>query len=653
MTGESARKQRLKLASELHPSLGPTVRVDGTHFRVWANNATRVDVISEADGRVSPLNGDSQGYFEGVVGGMTAGHRYKYRIDGGEAFPDPASRFQPEGPHGPSEIVDPTAYQWGKEETEWPGYRIDGQVLYELHIGTFTPLGTFLSAIAEFARLRQLGITVLELMPLAEFSGDVGWGYDGVDLYAPFHHYGSPDNLREMVDAAHRHGMALILDVVYNHLGPDGNYLPFFSKDYLQKRDTEWGAAINFDGENSLAVREFFLANAEMWISEYHFDGLRLDATQAICDNGRHGTHIIQEICQRVREAGGGRETVVLAENEPEDCSLITPVDEGGYGLDAVWNDDFHHSAIVALTGRREAYYSDHLGRPQEFISAAKYGYLFQGQYYAWQEDARGTSSLNYPHHAYITFLENHDQVANYGRSLRVHLLTSPSRYRAITALWLLGPGTPMFFQGQEYGSTRPFYYFAGHEGELGEAISKGRAEFMLQFGSQDTDEMKQCFVEPSDPRTFEWSKLDPEEQTKYPQIVRLHKDLLALRKHDPVLSRTGRGLVDGAVLEANSFVLRFLTHDAQDRLLIVNLGAGVDLPHAPEPLLAPPRGCQWNVVFSSEKCAYGGNGASAPYRFGALQLQAECTQLLVPERTAHRQEPDPQKTGNPDHKPS
>jgi len=628
--------------------LGATPRADGTHFRVWAPLAKKVEVVLENREERFSLEPERESYFSGLFPEVVAGDRYKFRLDGGESFPDPVSRYQPEGPHGPSQIVDPAAYQWSAAEDGRPGVSIDGQVLYEFHVGTFTSEGTYLAAIREFARLRDMGITVLECMPLAEFAGDVGWGYDGVQLFAPFHRYGTPDDLRRMIDAAHQHGLGVILDVVYNHLGPDGNYLTKFSQDYFSREDTEWGDAINFDGRNSLPVREYFRTNAVYWINEFHFDGLRLDATQSIHDNGSHGQHIVAEICWAARQVAGGRETLIVAENEPQDCRLICPVEQNGFGLDGVWNDDFHHSAVVALTGRREAYFSDHLGLPQEFISAAKYGYLYQGQYYAWQKKPRGTSSLRFDAKAFITFLENHDQVANFGSSRRMRSLSSPARYRAITALWLLSPGTPMFFQGQEYGAETPFCYFAGHKGELGEAVNKGRREFLLQFASHDTEEIKACFRDPGDPETFRCSRLDATEQNGHTEIVRLNSDLLALRRNDLVLS--GSYEIDGAVLGVSCFVLRYLSPTYEnDRLVVVNLGTGVDLPHLPEPLIAPPAGCEWQICWSSESPAYGGDGAAAPGRFGAWQVPGECAQLLVPVRVTAPSKPEKAKSGAPE----
>ena len=604
---------------------------EGTRFRVWAPIARAVDVVLEGYNSRYPLSVEEDGYFGGLVTNARRGDRYKFSLDGGDAFPDPASRYQPEGPHGSSQIIDPGSYVWSKDESNWRGISLERQVLYEFHVGTFTPEGTYLAAIGEFSRLRDIGITVLECMPLAEFAGNAGWGYDGVDLFAPFHGYGHPDDLRRMIDAAHQHGLGIILDVVHNHLGPDGNYLSKYSNHYFSETKTEWGQATNFDGDSSLPVRNFFLANVAHWIAEYHFDGLRLDATQSIYDNGSHGVHIISEIGQCARESAKGRRVIVVAENEPQDCSLIRPVDENGYGLDAVWNDDFHHSAVVAMTGRREAYFGDHLGNSQEFISAAKYGFLYQGQYYSWQKRPRGTPSFNINPKAFVTFLENHDQVANFGISQRLRQLSSPSRYRAMTALWLLSPGTPMFFQGQEYGAQTPFSYFADHTGELAQAVTQGRANFMLQFADQDTLEMKLFSANPEDPQTFMRSHLDPSEQQKFPEIVRLHTDLLNLRRSDPVFNGSIDSFCDGAVLGERCFVLRFITSAKEDRLLVVNLGVSLDLPHLPEPLVAPPAGCNWQVRWSSEWPIYGGYGSYDPGRFGSWQVVGECTQLLIP----------------------
>lgn len=626
--------------------IGASLTAEGSQFRVWAPQARQVDVVLTKRGQRHSLTADENGYFIGHIRDVRAGERYRFSLDGGEAFPDPASRYQPDGPHGDSEVIDSQAYRWSESESKWQGISLRGQVFYELHIGAFTSEGTFAAAIAEFRRLCELGVTVLECMPLAEFAGKTGWGYDGVALFAPFHHYGHPDDLRRMIDAAHQNGLGVILDVVYNHLGPDGNYLVKYSDSYFSRNDTEWGRSINFDGDNSTPVREFFIANAAYWISDYHFDGLRLDATQSIRDNGSHGTHIIAEIGRAARKSAGSRSIVMVAENEPQDSCLICPIEENGFGLDAVWNDDFHHSAVVALTGRREAYFTDHVGRPQEFISCAKYGYLYQGQYYSWQQKPRGTSSLKLDSSAFFTFLENHDQVANFACSYHLRLLCSPARYRAMTALWLLSPGTPMFFQGQEYGAETPFHYFSDHTGDLAQAVTRGRRQFMLQFADQDTAEMRACSPDPQDPETFLRSRLDPSDQQKHPEIVRLHTELLRLRRDDPVLNHSIVSFVDGAVLSDDCFVLRYVTSVRADRLLVVNLGVTIDLPHLPEPLVAPPAACVWNAAWSSESPEYGGCGSYIPDRFGPWHVVGECAQLLIAVKSAASFHPEEPKSG-------
>ncbi len=325
------------------------------------------------------------GYFSGVAPHARAGSRYKYVLDGSEACPDPASRSQPEGPHGSSAVVDASSFRW--TDQNWRGVALPHQVIYEMHIGTFTKQGTWSSALAELPHLAETGVTVLELMPVAEFPGRFGWGYDGVQWFAPAHIYGPPDDFRRFVDRAHSLGMGVILDVVYNHLGPDGNYLAKFAPQYFCEKTTDWGPAINFDGDDCGPVREFCIANACYWIDEFHLDGLRLDATQDIHDSSED--HILRAMAREARKRAAPRDLIFVAENEPQEVKLVKAAERGGYGLDGLWNDDFHHSIMVALTGRNEAYYSDYLGTPQEFISSMKYGYLYQGQRYKWQKAAQ------------------------------------------------------------------------------------------------------------------------------------------------------------------------------------------------------------------------------------------------------------------------
>ena len=607
----------------------------GVHFRVWATRCQRVTVcIESSDNPGAPLLTatlipEHDGYFSGVVPTASTGMLYRYGLDDeADLYPDPASRFQPHGPHGPSEIVDPQTFQW--TDQSWPGVHLEGQVIYEMHLGTFTPEGSWEAASRELQELAELGITLIEVMPIADFAGRYGWGYDGVDLFAPSHLYGSPDDCRRFVDRAHALGLGVILDVVYNHVGPDGNYLLQFSPDYFTDRyTTDWGSAINFDGEHSGPVREFFLANAGYWIDEFHFDGLRLDATQDIYDQS--SVHILAAIAQQVRRSARGRGTVLVAENEPQHTILVRSPAQGGYGFDALWNDDFHHSAMVALTSHNEAYYTDYRGTPQEFISALKWGYLYQGQWYKWQEQRRGTPTFGLKPATFVTFIQNHDQVANSSNGLRCHQLTSPGRYRAMTALTLLGPGTPMLFQGQEFAASSPFLYFADHNEHLAPLIRRGRAEFLRQFPSIACPEMESRLPDPGNPETFERSRLDLSERHRHPEAYMLHRDLLRLRRQDPALSSQRPGGVDGAVLGPDAFVVRFFAQGGDDRLLVMNLGRDLHFDPAPEPLLAPPENLRWKILWSSEAPCYGGSGTPPLETEDNWHIPGEAAVVLIP----------------------
>jgi maltooligosyltrehalose trehalohydrolase len=585
--------------------VGAEVSGDGVHFRVWAPERKSVDVvIGTADAR--PLEREASGYFSGLLTGVIAGDLYRFRLDNGEPLPDPMSRFQPRGPHGPSQVIDPACFAWS--DSSWLGAALEGQVIYEMHIGTFTREGTWQAARRELAELADVGITVAEIMPVADFPGRFGWGYDGVGWFAPVAIYGEPDDFRSFVDEAHRVGIAVILDVVYNHIGPDGNYLHEFSKDYFSSRyENEWGEALNYDGKNCGGLREFTTTNAAYWADEYHLDGLRLDATQQIFDASPE--HIMTALAKSMRAAAGKRKVFIVAENESQCAMLARSPDRGGYGLDGMWNDDYHHAARVAVTGRKEAYYTDYCGKPQELISAVKFGFLYQGQRYQWQFKRRGAPAWDLEPWQFVTYLDNHDQIANSGRAERLHQLTSPGRFKAITALLLLAPGTPMLFQGQEFAASSPFYFFADHTGELPGLVREGRVQFLAQFPSLAQPGMRAYFTDPCALVTFEGCKLDFTERHKHAPIYQLHKDLLRLRREDGVFGAR-RARVEGAVLAEEAFVLRFFGEaPGNDRLLLVNLGADLHLASAPEPLLAPPEGKLWELLWSSEDPLYGGAG--------------------------------------------
>ena len=651
MNGPPALFKSDLLTDRTHLPIGALPLPDdaGASFRVWAPERNAVEVTLETGSgmRHHALQKDAQGYFAGHVHEARVGSRYRLRLDGGAAYPDPASRFQPEGPHGPSEVVDPSCYAWA--DAAWRGLPLAGQVLYELHVGTFTREGTWAAAMRELPALAELGITAIELMPVAEFPGRFGWGYDGVGWFAPSHLYGTPDDMRRFVDRAHALGIGVLLDVVYNHFGPDGCYLREFAPTYFStSRRSEWGDTPNFDGPGAHGVRHLVLANVVHWIGEYHLDGLRLDATQSIFDDST--PHILDEIGDCVRHSAGPRATLVVNENEPQHAKLVRPREDGGHGLDMVWNDDWHHSAVVAATAQDEAYYTDHRGTAQEFVSAAKYGFLYQGQWYRWQAQRRGAPAYDIAPLRFVHFLENHDQVANSGRGERLHRQCSPGRWRALTALQLLGPQTPMLFQGQEFASSAPFLFFADHRPDLAAQVLKGRREFTSQFANLAPAEVCETLAVPHEALSFESCRLDHGERHHgaHRQAWELHRDLLALRRTDPCLRRAQQQRhVDGAVLSPDAFVLRFFGDTpGDDRLLVVNLGRTLHLDPVPEPLLAPPASGAWQVAWSSQEPRYGGLGAlppdvpeadrrvpgrDVPRPFDNWRVQGETAVLLAP----------------------
>ena len=609
----------------------------GVHFRVWAPEKKTVKLVMNAQGKDADpqteieLQSEGNGYFSIMSPDACAGSLYRYLLDDDpQPYPDPASRFQPQGPQGPSQVVDALSFEW--TDAAWPGIEAHGQVIYEMHIGTFTHEGNWLAAAKELPELAALGVTVLEIMPVADFPGRYGWGYDGVNWFAPTRLYGTPDEFRYFVDQAHAVGLGVVLDVVFNHLGPDGNYLSKFSSDYFTTRyRCDWGDPLNFDGPNSGAVREYVLANSAYWIKEFHLDGLRLDATQQIYDSSAE--NIIAAIVQAVRGAGAPRKTFIVGENEPQDAKLFLPPKHGGFGLDALWNDDFHHTAMVAMTGRADAYYSDYRGVAQEFISTLKRGFLYQGQWYSWQKKTRGTPGLDMLPAKFVNFIQNHDQLANSGSGKRVHVLTSPNRYRALTTLFLLAPQTPMLFQGQEFAASSPFFYFADHKSEIADLVARGRAESLAQFRALATPEMQARLPDPGDPQTFTASKLDLNERNQHQEEYALHRDLLSLRRNDPVFQASQQShRIDGAVLSQDAWVIRFFGENpGDDRLLLVNLSRDLHLIPAPEPLLAAPKGCVWDAMWFSDDPRYGGMGMPPWPMKGLWYLQGESAVVLHP----------------------
>jgi maltooligosyltrehalose trehalohydrolase len=502
---------------------------------VWAPDATTIEVeFQSPELTPSPLERFPDGTFGGLIRSISVGTRYRYRIDGGQSFPDPASRFQPEGVHGPSEVIDPSGFPW--TDAGWDGVARADLVVYELHVGTFTPEGTFAAAAEQIPHLVQLGVTAVELMPVADFPGSRNWGYDGVDLFAPARCYGRPDDLRRFVDAAHRVGLAVFLDVVYNHLGPEGNYLPTFSRYYFSDtHESPWGKGLNFDGPKSSMVRQFFIENALHWIHEYHIDGLRLDATHAIVDEDPR--HFVAQLTARVREASR-RPVYVIAEDHRNLAYMIRPEGEGGWGLDGVWADDFHHKVRVALAGDNEGYYRDYTGSMPNLARTLNQGWHFTGQYSGYLHEHRGTDPTGIPPRRFVFCIQNHDQIGNRAMGERLHHQIALPAYRAATVLLLCAPATPLLFMGQEWATTAPFLYFTDHPEALGKLVTEGRRNEFRHFSAFSDPEARERIPDPQALTTFTGSRLEWSEIKREPHAstLRLYKRLLALRRQEPAI---------------------------------------------------------------------------------------------------------------------
>ncbi len=611
--------------TQLQP-LGAHVDADGVSYCVWAPDQSNVLALIERKGTTTELalERDEQGFWRGRDPYGRAGDLYQFRLDGNRRLPDMASRFQPQGVHGPSECIDPTKYRWRANWTR-PAWR--GQTSYELHIGTFTPEGTFRAAIKKLDHLCELGVDAIELMPVGDFAGDRNWGYDGVSLYAPARCYGRPDDLRALVDAAHARGLAVILDVVYNHLGPSGNYLAAYSTDYFNpSRTTPWGPALHLDGPNSAPVRAFLVGNAAYWFDEYRIDGLRLDATHAIPDESR--PHLLEEITAAVHARGG----FVIAEDERNSSELLRTAEGKGYDLDAAWSDDFHHQVRVALTGKRRGYFSSYGGTAAEVADVLAHGWTYRGQPFSfWQNKPRGGPCDHLPAKAFVLCIENHDQVGNRAKGERLEHLISPEQFRAATMLLCLSPYAPMLFMGQEWAASSPFQFFTDHEGELGRQVSAGRKREFAQSGlNHDGDDVP----DPQALSTFTDSKLDwaERDQSSHASVLALHRAVL----------RERRTWLSGAVLDrgrwqvhsAGDWIAVRYTLPEGDRMLLVALNSAVPLGVEWPEAFRPPEGTGWHVVLHSNEPEFGG---AAPTAIEAGELTGPGAAWLV----ALEDEPD------------
>ena len=488
-------------------------------FRVWAPQKKRVELV--VDGRRVGMTEVEGGWWKATVEQARAGSRYGYLVDGGELRPDPRSASQPDGVFGLSEVIDHSGFQW--RDGGWSRAPVEGSITYEVHVGTFSAAGTFDGAIQHLDHLVDLGVTALELMPVVEFAGDRGWGYDGVDLYAPHHAYGGPDGLKRLVDAAHARGVAVVLDVVYNHLGPAGNFLPEFAPYFTDRHRTVWGSGLNFDGRDSAEVRRFFIDNALMWLRDYHVDGLRLDAVFAIVDSSER--HFLEELAGEVHGAGG----FAVAESDLRDPRLVRPPDAGGFGLDGIWSDDWHHALHSVVTGERNGYYSEFGASWSKLDLALRQGWVRRG--------IAGVAP-----HCFVVATQNHDQVGNRAAGERLAALVDGTRLRAAAALLLASQFTPLIFMGEEWAASTPFQYFTDHDAELGRAVSEGRKHEFSSFGWKPAD-----VPDPQSPATFERSKLKWGELDESPHRAMLdwYQALVALRRRAPLDGEPPRVEVD------------------------------------------------------------------------------------------------------------
>nr|WP_245430835.1 malto-oligosyltrehalose trehalohydrolase [Rhodoplanes roseus] len=564
-----------------NPQFGPRLEGDATRFRLWAPKHEQVILDMPAMRRQTPMQRTEQDWHEVVVDDAGPGTLYRFVLPDGLAVPDPGSRFQPEDVHGPSEVIDPTAFPW--TDAGWRGRPWEEAVVYELHVGTFTPDGTFRAAIDKLDHLVALGVTAIELMPVADFPGQRNWGYDGVLPFAPDAAYGRPDDLKALVDAAHAKALMVLLDVVYNHFGPDGNYLAAYAPIFTERHHTPWGAAVNFDADGADTVRALVLENAVSWIDEYHFDGLRLDAVHAILDDSEH--HILDEIARTVRAAAPDRHVHLMLENEENDAELLTRDNHGRPGLyTAQWNDDVHHVLHCAASGESGGYYADYAGDTDKLGRALAEGFAFQGETMPYRGSARGTPATGLPTTAFVAFIQNHDQVGNRAFGDRITAFARADAVRAIVSVYLLLPQIPMLFMGEEWGAAQPFPFFCDFAEPLASAVRDGRRAEFARFPEFQDPAQRDRIPDPTMPDTFLSAKLDwtAPSRKEHAAWLALYRDLLAIRHREIVPRLRGTGAGRYAVLRQGAVQVEWSLGGSTLRL-VANLSAdpldGVAVP--------------------------------------------------------------------------
>lgn len=570
---------------------------DTVRFSVWAPRVNRLAVRFFSPSWTVRMERHADGLHTATVRELKPGSRYHYVLDDKHARPDPVSRFQPDGVHGPSEIVDPRQFVWTDER--WTGVQLRDLILYELHPGTFTPEGT-LTAIGSYLDYlkNDLGVTAIELMPVAEFPGASNWGYDGTHPYAPHSAYDGPQSLKTLVNACHEKGLAVVLDVVYNHLGPEGNYLSEYGPYFTDRYKTPWGQAVNFDGDGSSEVRRYFIDNALYWVTEYHLDGLRLDAIHGIFDDSP--THILQDLTEAVHAQAKalGRTVLVIAESDLNDNRVITDIKDGDWGLDAQWSDDFHHALHALLTREHSGYYQD-FGSLSELKTAITDGFVYQGQFSQYRQRPHGTPSRHLPGERFIICSQNHDQVGNRAHGERLSTLVPFAALKLAAGMVLCSPNIPLLFMGEEYGETAPFLYFTSHtDPALAQTVREGRRREFAQFVCEKE------IPDPQDPQTFVRSRLNHalRGEVPYCALLRFYHDLIAVRKHSPALRNCNKEYLEVITIPERRVLLMLRWQPQEETLLLIASFAAE--PVAIVPPLPPGR---WHKVIDAAAKKYGG----------------------------------------------
>jgi maltooligosyltrehalose trehalohydrolase len=582
--------------------LGADISKDGVRFRVWAPRVSSLSlrVLGKPDDL--PMIAEEKDFYTLFVKDLEPGARYLYVLDGEYTRPDPVSRFQPEGVHGPSELIDPNDFPW--QDRDWKGMSLEEMIFYEIHTGTFTREGSFEAIIPSLDYLKNdLGVTAVQLMPVAQFPGERNWGYDGTHLYAPQNSYGGPEGLKRLINACHQKGLAVILDVVYNHLGPEGNYLANYGPYFTDRYKTPWGSAINFDGPESDEVRNFIINNALYWVAEYHVDGLRIDAIHGIFDFSAR--HILYDIREAVHQQGKklGRAVCVIAESDLNDVRVIDSPRRGGFGLDAQWNDDFHHCLHTLLTGERHGYYQD-FGEVEQLAKSLREGFVYSGQYSPYRRRTHGCSSRHLPPSKFVVFSQNHDQVGNRMKGDRLSSLISFEALKLAAGITLLSPNIPLLFMGEEYGEEAPFQYFVSHSDQaLIEAVREGRTEEFSAFQWEGE------VPDPQDVATFLRSKihLDQRQNGKHKTLFDFYKTLIQLRKEVPSLSCDDKKGIQVKAFEREKAILIKRDH-GEDRVIGV-----FNFNNQPIKIETNIEKGSWQKIFSSASEEWEGMGALVP----------------------------------------